>query len=146
MKPENRRSPPNEGPLPFAKMADGFSPVRRFQTSLSRLSVESTLALIGFYKQRISPHKGFSCAHRVLHHGSSCSSHAVELIQTVGVFGAVAGMRKRFAECRAAAEAIRTRHLALSALGPETLHVMDPSCIGGLLFPECLMCAACCGV
>ena len=62
----------------------------------------TALALIGFYQRRLSPLKGFSCAHRILHKGTSCSSHAVELIGQVGVFGAVSGMWLRFAECRAA--------------------------------------------
>lgn len=73
------------------------------------------IAAIAAYQRYVSPYKGFVCAHRVWHGGLSCSQYAKHLISTEGVLAGLLGLRKRFAECRDAAESLRrARMLAAS--------------------------------
>lgn len=62
---------------------------------------------ISFYQHRISPFKGFSCAHRVLHGGDSCSQFVKDLVVEIGPYAAVAPARVRLASCRGANEALQ---------------------------------------
>ena len=61
------------------------------------------------YQQHISPHKGFVCAHRVLHRGESCSESVLRMVQRDGLRLAIAGARVRFGECREAALLLANR-------------------------------------
>ncbi len=64
------------------------------------------LALIGFYQRRISPYKGFRCAHAVLHGGPGCSGFAKSAIREHGLWRAVSLVRQRFRDCRVAMETL----------------------------------------
>lgn len=80
--------------------------------------------LITFYQRQISPHKGFSCAYRILHRGESCSQYVKRVIQTEGLLPALPLIRERFRACKQASQVLRTRnHLwqarALGAEEPE---------------------------
>ncbi len=66
-----------------------------------------TAAAIGFYQRRLSPLKGFSCAHRVRHGGDSCSQHIKGLVKELGPPAAVVPARERLGACREANEALR---------------------------------------
>lgn len=68
---------------------------------------ESVAAAISLYQRRLSPLKGYSCAHRVLHGGPSCSQHAKGLILDLGLLSAAHPARERLGECREANEALR---------------------------------------
>ena len=70
---------------------------------LGKLSV----AAITPYQRRLSPLKGFSCAHRVLHGGESCSQHAKDLVAELGPLAATAPARGRLRACRESNEALR---------------------------------------
>ncbi|MEI6427543.1 MAG: membrane protein insertion efficiency factor YidD [Pseudanabaena sp. ELA607] len=67
------------------------------------------VALISIYQKFISPHKGFRCAHRVLHGGESCSSYIKRIAADEGVITALRALKPRFAECRCAYETIKER-------------------------------------
>jgi putative component of membrane protein insertase Oxa1/YidC/SpoIIIJ protein YidD len=60
-------------------------------------------ALIRQYQQRLSPRKGWSCAHRVAHGGDSCSSAVRDIVRRHGVLRGVRPTVRRFAACYAAA-------------------------------------------
>jgi putative component of membrane protein insertase Oxa1/YidC/SpoIIIJ protein YidD len=60
------------------------------------------IALIVFYQRFISPRKGFSCAHRRLHSGLSCSHAIRQIIEQHGVMAGYPLIRLRFSECRQA--------------------------------------------
>ncbi len=64
---------------------------------------------IGGYQKFISPHKGFSCAHRVLYGCESCSQYFKQLIAEEGIFTAIANAKGRFRECREANEILKAR-------------------------------------
>ena len=64
---------------------------------------------IYLYQSKVSPHKGFTCAHRRLHNGDSCSEYAKKQLIEHGVFRCLKATKKRFKECRDAADAIQQR-------------------------------------
>lgn len=68
------------------------------------------IALINFYKKFISPRKGFACAHRVLHGGTSCSSYVREQVEIHGLLKAMALTKARFRSCALAAKTLRAEN------------------------------------
>ena len=60
------------------------------------------IGLIGFYQRRLSPYKGYRCAHREHTGGPSCSEFAKQIILARGVLAAFPLMKQRFLECRGA--------------------------------------------
>ena len=59
--------------------------------------------LIGAYQRRVSPRKGWGCAHRVAHGGASCSVAVREVVRRRGVVRAVVPTVVRFVACYRAA-------------------------------------------
>ncbi|MCF4970038.1 membrane protein insertion efficiency factor YidD [Nostoc sp. CMAA1605] len=68
----------------------------------------STVAITG-YQKYLSPHKGFSCAHRVLYGGESCSQYIKRVISEEGLSVALVKSRQRFQECKQANLLLRSR-------------------------------------
>ncbi len=64
---------------------------------------------ISGYQKFISPHKGFSCAHRVLYGCESCSQYFKQVIAEEGIITAIARARERFQGCREANEILKKR-------------------------------------
>ncbi|GEK20559.1 membrane protein insertion efficiency factor YidD [Cellulomonas xylanilytica] len=79
--------------------------------------------LIARYQTGLSPRKGWSCAHRVAHGGSSCSAAVRELVVRRGVVRAVLPTAARFVACYQAA-----------ALLAQT-DVQGVCCCGGIPIP-----------
>jgi putative component of membrane protein insertase Oxa1/YidC/SpoIIIJ protein YidD len=69
--------------------------------------------LISGYQKYLSPHKGFSCAHRVWHRGESCSQYTKRTIVERGLLVALPLVRERFRECKLSNERLRRRRQAL---------------------------------
>lgn len=63
---------------------------------------------IRFYRRRLSPLKGFRCAHAVSFGGESCSAAVLRLVEARGVVDGWPEIVARFAACRDAYEALRT--------------------------------------
>ena len=76
------------------------------------------IASIDGYQKYISPRKGFSCAHRHLYGGESCSQYIKQLVAEEGLFAAVRASRQRFAACREANQTLRA--LASSSPPPDS--------------------------
>jgi len=70
------------------------------------LSRSLAFAIAG-YQRHLSPYKGFCCAHRVRHGGVSCSEYVKQAVLAEGLWRALPDIRRRFAECKAAALAVR---------------------------------------
>lgn len=64
---------------------------------------------ISAYQKYISPHKGFSCAHRLLHGGESCSQYIKRMVAQAGLTEAIKASRQRFQECREANQILKAR-------------------------------------
>ncbi len=59
------------------------------------------------YQRYISPYKGFSCAHRVLHGGESCSEYFRQLVARDDLSQAVARFQQRLGDCHQAHQMLR---------------------------------------
>ncbi|NMR21139.1 membrane protein insertion efficiency factor YidD [Cellulomonas fimi] len=59
--------------------------------------------LIGLYQDRVSPRKGWSCAHRVAHDGESCSVAVRDIVRRRGLLRGVVPTGLRFLACYRAA-------------------------------------------
>lgn len=94
----------------------------------------SRLALWGihFYQRRLSPHKGFRCAHAALHGGQSCSGAVADLIAQHGLLAAPL-VAARFGECREAHTALRMG--AAQAGLPLYTETRGVFCCGGIPIP-----------
>jgi putative component of membrane protein insertase Oxa1/YidC/SpoIIIJ protein YidD len=62
---------------------------------------------IGQYQRHLSPRKGFTCAHRKLHGGASCSGYFRELVTTEGFTQAIQPFQQRLVDCRKANDRLR---------------------------------------
>lgn len=78
-------------------------------STIDHFSRETASSFISLYQKYLSPHKGFSCAYRVLHRSESCSQYAKRMILEQGLSRAVPLVRQRFRDCRAANETLQTR-------------------------------------
>ena len=65
--------------------------------------------IITLYQKKISPHKGFSCAHKGLHGDDSCSEYTKKQLLEKGVINSIKPIKKRFQECHDAAVTIHQR-------------------------------------
>jgi putative component of membrane protein insertase Oxa1/YidC/SpoIIIJ protein YidD len=69
------------------------------------------LRLIDLYQQRISPNKGFVCAHNALHHEGGCSGFGKAAVAGYGVIKGIGLIAVRLAECAASATILQTSSL-----------------------------------
>jgi putative component of membrane protein insertase Oxa1/YidC/SpoIIIJ protein YidD len=65
------------------------------------------LTAIRFYQRRLSPHKGFRCAHAALHGGESCSGAVARIVREEGLLAGRQSIAGRFRDCRAAHAALK---------------------------------------
>ena len=69
------------------------------------------LRLIDLYQQRISPRKGFVCAHNALHHEGGCSGFGKTAIAGYGVVKGIGLTAIRLIECTASAAVLQVTSL-----------------------------------
>jgi putative component of membrane protein insertase Oxa1/YidC/SpoIIIJ protein YidD len=77
--------------------------------SFDSFSRQISVAAITRYQRHISPHKGFSCAHRVLYGGESCSQYIKRVIVKEGLNAAFVKYRERFSACKQANQILRSQ-------------------------------------
>lgn len=82
------------------------------------------------YQRYLSPHKGFCCAHRVLHGGESCSAYGKRTLFEEGLRAGLPLLRQRLRDCKTAHQTLRARRLASEANAPEP-PAAEPNVIGG---------------
>lgn len=78
--------------------------------SLDSAIRQIAIASIGGYQKHISPRKGFSCAHRLLYKGESCSQYAKRMIAQQGLVAAIETVRQRFRACGIANQILQARY------------------------------------
>ncbi|MEW5855902.1 MAG: membrane protein insertion efficiency factor YidD [Cyanobacteriota bacterium] len=78
--------------------------------SLDSAIRQIAIASIGGYQKHISPRKGFSCAHRLLYKGESCSQYAKRMVAHQGLVGAIPAVRRRFRACGIANQILQARY------------------------------------
>ena len=79
---------------------------------------------IAWYQVRLSPRKGYGCAHRVAHGGDSCSQAVRRSLLERGLFGSALPTLARFAAC----------WQAVALLTPHQ-RVQGVCCCGGIPIP-----------
>jgi putative component of membrane protein insertase Oxa1/YidC/SpoIIIJ protein YidD len=79
---------------------------------------------VAWYQARISPRKGFSCAHRVAHGGDSCSQSVRRSLLDRGLLGSVLPTAARLLAC----------WRAVALLSPHQ-RVEGVCCCGGIPIP-----------
>lgn len=78
-------------------------------TTFDALSRNTAVAMITGYQKFLSPHKGFSCAHRILYGEESCSQYVKRAVREHGLRQAVLMSRDRFQACKTAHQILRSR-------------------------------------
>ncbi|MEH2348108.1 MAG: membrane protein insertion efficiency factor YidD [Nostoc sp.] len=73
-----------------------------FEPLAKTMAIESITA----YQKYISPSKGFSCSHRLLHGGDSCSNHVKRMLSEQKLHEALQSSIKRFQDCGAASRTL----------------------------------------
>ncbi|MEH2290657.1 membrane protein insertion efficiency factor YidD [Nostoc sp.] len=73
-----------------------------FEPLAKTMAIDSITA----YQKYISPSKGFSCSHRLLHGGDSCSNYVKQMLNEQKLHQAVQSSLKRFQECAAASKSL----------------------------------------
>ncbi len=106
-----------------------FSSVAPFLDSASITAIprHTAASLITTYQKYLSPIKGFSCAHRVLHGGESCSQYVKRTILERGLSDAWPDSRQRFRDCRSAyLTIVAHRMMASNSEEPEYEGAAEP--------------------
>lgn len=62
---------------------------------------------IALYQKYLSPKKGFSCSHRMLHGGASCSQYVKNLLIDQNLESAIKMSVQRFRNCAKASQILR---------------------------------------
>ena len=82
---------------------------RRSPSLLDLLTRRTTSTFINIYQKQLSPHKGFSCAYRVLHCSESCSQYTKRVISELGIGQALPLIKQRFQACKAANQTLKVQ-------------------------------------
>ncbi|MBR8830850.1 MAG: putative membrane protein insertion efficiency factor [Chroococcopsis gigantea SAG 12.99] len=68
------------------------------------LGQQLAISAISTYQQHISPRKGYSCAHRLMHDDLSCSEYVKQQLLHQDLATALSFTLQRFRDCRAASQ------------------------------------------
>ncbi|HLP92045.1 MAG TPA: membrane protein insertion efficiency factor YidD [Nostocaceae cyanobacterium] len=84
------------------------------------------VAAITGYQKHFSPHKGFSCAHRLLYGGESCSQYIKRVLATEGFKAALVNSRQRFKACKQANQILRMRRVRSQNMASSDTESIEP--------------------
>lgn len=84
-------------------------------------------SLITAYQRWLSPLKGYSCAHRILHGGSSCSGYALQVLESDGSLRLLPLMRQRFRDCSQANASLRAQRASTRIAATALSNATSPS-------------------
>jgi putative component of membrane protein insertase Oxa1/YidC/SpoIIIJ protein YidD len=82
----------------FLKKGWSFRLLPPLDSSLRSVAI----AIIGVYQRHLSPRKGYSCAHRNVHGGDSCSEYVKNVLTDKSLFESTFLARQRLRECNIA--------------------------------------------
>ena len=107
-------------------------------------------ASISGYQRYISPHKGFSCAHRLLYGSESCSQFVKRTISQYGLIDGIKASRRRFQACKAANQILRAKLYQVQSSEPESEEDAETSkkrkpnpSVTPINDTDCLLCGDC---
>ncbi|PSF37845.1 hypothetical protein C7H19_07625 [Aphanothece hegewaldii CCALA 016] len=76
-------------------------------SNLEALTQKTAIFSINAYQNHISPKKGFSCSHRLLYGGLSCSDYVKDLFLHQDLSQVIGMTRQRFGDCAKASLELR---------------------------------------
>ena len=79
---------------------------------LNRLISQILNFAVRLYQKFLSPHKGFTCAHRKLYREASCSEYFRQAIATEGLADAIPLFQQRLFDCKQARQELIYRSLS----------------------------------
>ena len=91
--------------LCFLKKDGSFRWLSLLDSSLRSVAI----AMIGSYQRHLSPRKGYSCAHRVVYSGDSCSEYVKQTLADKSLFETTLLARQRFKACNIAYTSSKSR-------------------------------------
>jgi putative component of membrane protein insertase Oxa1/YidC/SpoIIIJ protein YidD len=68
---------------------------------------QAAIATLNTYQKHLSPRKGFSCPHRLLYGGDSCSEAIKQTLLQQNLSVALQNSPQRFRACKAAAQTLQ---------------------------------------
>lgn len=78
--------------------------ISRYQPLAKNMAINSIIA----YQKHISPLKGFSCPHRLLYGGDSCSNYVKRMLSERSFIEAAKSSLQRFKDCTRATQTLKT--------------------------------------
>jgi putative component of membrane protein insertase Oxa1/YidC/SpoIIIJ protein YidD len=80
-----------------------------YLTGVESITRRTAIDTIRFYQRRISPHKGFSCPHRLLKGEMSCSDYVKHVLIEQDLSSAIQLSVQRFRECKQASQSLQAQ-------------------------------------
>jgi putative component of membrane protein insertase Oxa1/YidC/SpoIIIJ protein YidD len=74
---------------------------------MASFATQAAIASLNVYQTYLSPRKGFSCPHRLLHGDASCSSYLKQVLINQDLRAALQLAPQRFQACKAAAQTLQ---------------------------------------
>jgi putative component of membrane protein insertase Oxa1/YidC/SpoIIIJ protein YidD len=127
----------SRGMLHFESTKTSFSfPTKRWSFNLLSLLDSSlrsvAIATIGGYQRHLSPRKGYSCSHRIVYGGASCSEYVKQTLADKSLFETTLLSRQRFRECNIAH--ISSKNRVVASNGSVMVSAgFDGDCITGIV-------------
>lgn len=78
--------------------------IKYFEPLAKKTAINSIVA----YQNYISPRKGFSCPHRLVHGGDSCSDYIKRMLTEQTLVEAVKSSLQRFKDCAHTSKTLKT--------------------------------------
>lgn len=78
-------------------------------TTFESIATQAARASLNLYRTHLSPRKGFSCPHRLLHGGESCSDYVKRILTDQRLSAAIQASPQRFRACKAAAQTLKAQ-------------------------------------
>ncbi|MBE9060878.1 membrane protein insertion efficiency factor YidD [cf. Phormidesmis sp. LEGE 11477] len=88
--------------------------------TFDQLACRTAISSINTYQRYLSPRKGFSCPHRVLYRGESCSEHVKQTLKQQDLLSAVQMASTRFRACHQAAVTLSSSETNLVKINLKT--------------------------
>jgi len=76
-------------------------------TTVESIATQAAIASLNLYQTYLSPRKGFSCPHRLLHGDASCSTYLKQVLINQDLKTALQLAPQRFQACKVAAQTLR---------------------------------------
>lgn len=76
---------------------------------MESFSTQAAIAALNIYRRHISPRKGFSCPHGLLHGDESCSDYVKRILTNQNLSAAIQMAPQRFKACKAAAQTLKSQ-------------------------------------